>query len=222
MARLVRGTTITVTTLVTAQTLHQLIEGATLADLSGADITGGVFFPSTTAATPNPSNAPFWYDPSHEDPIFRVFAAPWNIWLAVGPDRFEIPLRNTSGSLAPRGALVVASGASEFSIATNPSLNALGFLQAATPAGSFGPVATVGIVWALYNSSVSGCDTVVEGRALKAAGTPAGTCCAVNIDASPGSGPFFGHWLETDRSGFSGNLSIKRAMCWGPTLTTGF
>ncbi len=225
MASLIRGTTITPSTLVTAATLHALIEQATLVGITGTDFSGG-FTIATSSATPNASLAPYWFDPHMDDPVFRVFATPWNIWLAVGPDRFEIPFRNASGTDCLKGALVVASGASEFTIATSPSLNAIGFLQAPTAAGSFGPVATVGIGWALYCSSVSigtpAGGNPDEQHAVVARGCRPGTVAGYSIDGAEGSGPMFGMWLESDRSGASGSMSPKRIRIWGPRLTTGF
>jgi len=223
MASLIRGTTITPTSLVTAATLHSLIEQATLIGITGGDFSGG-FTIKTDSSTPNPSLFPYWFDPHIDDPVFRVFAAPWNIWLAAGPDRFEIPLRNASGTNCIKGAFVVASGASDFTIATNPSLNAIGFLQATTAAGAYGPVATCGIGWALYCSSV----TVSTGglpdeqHAVISRGNIAGTVCGYSIDGAEGSGPMFGMWLESNRSGASGSMSPKRIRIWGPRLTTGF
>ena len=84
MASLIRGTTITPTTLVTSATLHALIEQATLVGITGTDFSGG-FTIKTDSSTPNPSLAPYWFDPHIDDPVMRVFATPWNIWLAVGP-----------------------------------------------------------------------------------------------------------------------------------------
>jgi hypothetical protein len=226
MAQLNKGTTIAPTTTVTAQTLHDLIDQATITGLSAADIVGGVFFVSVSTSTPNPSLAPFWYNPDPEDPMFRVYAAPWNIWLSVGPDRYEIPLKNSSGVDLLRGALVVCSGASDFTIGSNPSLNAIGFLQAPTAAGAYGPVATCGIGWALYCSSISitspAGGTPDAKLAVVARGTPAGTVAGYSIDGALGSGPMFGMWLESNRSGASGSNAAKRALIWGPKLTAGF
>jgi len=225
MASLIRGTTITPTSQVTAATLHALIEQATLIGLAGSDFSGG-FTIKTDSSTPNPSLFPYWFESGMDDPVLRVFAAPWNIWLTVGPDRFEIPFRNASGTDCIKGALVVASGASEFTIATSPSLNAIGFLQATTAAGANGPVATVGIGWALFCSSVSISSPAGgnpdEQHAVVTRGCRAGTVAGYSIDTAEGSGPMFGMWLESDRSGASGSMSPKRIRIWGPRLTTGF
>ena len=225
MANLNKGTTITATQTVTAQTLHDLIDQATLTNLTIADVTGSIYFASVSTSTPNPSLAPFWYNNNPEDPIFRVFAAPWNIWLAVGPDRYEIPLLNASGGACLKGSLVVvASGASSFTIGSSPSINAIGFLQADTAAGAYGPVATCGIGWALYCSSVSmtGGGLPDAKHAIVARGTPPGTVAGYDIGGALGSGPMFGMWLESNRSGASGSNSPKRALIWGPRLSAGF
>lgn len=226
MANLNKGTTIAPTTTVTAQTLHDLIDLATISNLTVADLTGSVYFVSVSTSTPNPSLAPFWYNNDPEDPIFRVFAAPWNIWLAIGPDRYEIPLANSSGTDLRRGTQVVVSGASNFTIGTNPSLNAIGFLQAPTAAGAYGPVATCGIGWCLFCSSTSiptpGGGVPATHFAVVSRGTPAGACAGYDIAGALGSGPMFGMWLETDRPGASGSNSAKRALIWGPRLTVGF
>ena len=220
MASFVRSRTFTVSDTVTSATLHDLIEGCSISGISAADI-GGVYFASVTSATPNPSLAPFWYDTDTFDPVFRVFAAPWNIWLTVGPDRFEIPLKNSSGTECAKGCLVVASGISDFTIAANPSINAIGFLQSTTPAGSYGPVATMGYGWGLQGTGNSGGTVVDPLRALIARGTRPGSCTALDVTGIAGSGPMFGMWLESDRSGASGAGSAKRIFIWGPKITTG-
>lgn len=225
MANFVRGTTISSTTTVTAQTLADLIEDCTLANITGADI-GGAIFTAVSTSTPNASEFPFWYNPNPIDPIFRVFAAPWNIWLAIGPDRFEIPLLNNSGTNCLLGTQVVVSGASDFTIGSQCSLNAIGFLQSTTPAGAWGPVATCGIGWALYCSSTSigtpqgGVPS--GGYAIINRGSPAGTVAGYDISLLEGSGPLFGMWVEGNRSGASGSMLAKRAYIWGPRLTQGF
>jgi hypothetical protein len=234
MASFLRGTTITPTTTVTATTLHNLIELATVTGLTGSDVPGGAYFTAAQTATPNPSLSPFWFDPTPVDPIFRVFAAPWNIWLAAGPDRFEIPLRNGSGTLCAWGCLVVPSGPSEFTLpgASGASLNALGFLQSDTAAGSVGAVATMGIGWALYSSAAS--------KALAQNNNPPAVTDFV-VPATPGtsilgtvgaflstSGPsscLFGMWLDSNRvdgsPASSGPLVRKRVLIWGPRLPNG-
>lgn len=233
MASLLRGTTITATTTVTATTLHNLIELATLSGLAGSDVSGGgVYFTSAQTATPNPSLSPFWLDTEPTDPLFRVFAAPWNIWLAAGPDRFEIPLRNGSGTLCAWGCLVVPSGPSEFTLpgASGASLNAIGFLQSDTAAGSVGAVATMGIGWALYASAAS--------QALAQTTNPPGVTDFV-VPSSSGllgtvgaflgaSGPsssLFGMWLDSNRvdgsPASSGPLVRKRIFIWGPRAVNG-
>jgi len=229
MASLQRGITIAPTTTVTATTLHTLIENATLVGLSGSDVTGGgIFFTAAQAATPNPSLSPFWFDPTAEDPIYRVFAAPWNIWLAAGPDRFEIPLRNASGTECAWGCLVVASGASEFTLpgASGASLNAIGFLQADTPASAYGPVATMGVGWALYASAAS--------HALAQNNNPPGAADYVVPSTSgllgtvgaffQASGPsmvVFGMFLDIDNPAATGPLVRRRAFIYGPKLPNG-
>lgn len=158
MATFSRLTSISIEDTVTAQTLHDLIEqcdvvGATLGDCEGA----AMYSIAAQTATPNPSLSPFWYrtgDPW--DRTFKVFAAPWNIWVTIGPDRLEIPMTNAAATDALQGAFVIAAGASLFSMATAPSLNALGFVQDDTPVGSVGAVCYYGIGWALYASATSG------------------------------------------------------------------
>ena len=222
MANLSRGTTISVDTQVTSQTLHNLIENALISGISTSDLNAGTHTIAVSTSTPHPSFFPLWYNPDLDDPILRVFAAPWNIWLAVGPDRFELPFRNAAATEVAMGSLVCASAASEFYLATSPSLNALGFLQATTASGAWGPVATCGIGWALHISSVSSDTedgTPLTGNGIRAYGCPAGGVYSIGIGANGGSGPLFGMFLEANRSGASGSYSRFRSVIWGPKLT---
>jgi hypothetical protein len=223
MASLSRGTNIDISTQVTSQTLHNLIEHALVSGISASDLIAGTHFVSVGTATPNPSSYPIWYSNDYDDPILRVYARPWNVWLAVGPDRFEIPLLNSAATTVAMGCLVVANGASDFTLATSPSLNALGFAQATIAAGAYGPVATCGIGWVLHISSVSAgtqSQGPTAGDGLRAYGCPAGGIYGVGLSNNGGSGPFFGMFLENNRSGASGSYSRFRAHIWGPKMTT--
>lgn len=226
MANLNSGRPISPTTTVTSQTLHSLIENATLSNLSGGDITGsGIFFTQAQAATPNPSLvSPFWFKTDPEDPVFRVFASPFGVWLTVGPDRFEFALRNGSGTDALKGCFVVASTApSEFTIASGATINGIGFCQDLIRAGQYGPVTSCGIGYALYSSASSGSgDRYQNQDVLINRNCPPGTMAGLNIDGNDGSGPMYGMWLESARSGSSGINNPRRALLWSPKLTTGF
>jgi len=104
----------------------------------------------------------------------------------------------------------------------------LGFLQADTPAGSYGPVSTLGIGWALYSSAASkvgaqnnnppaASDFVVPA-------TPGvsilGTVGAFLSSSGPSS-CIFGMWLDIDNPAASGPLVKRRAMIYGPKLVNG-
>lgn len=222
MAQLFRGTTVASDTTVTAQTLHNLIENALVSGIGASDLIAGTHFIFVGTTQPNPSNFPLWYNPDPEDPVLRCYAPPFNIFLAVGPDRFEIPLLNSAATTVAMGCLVAANGASDFILATSPSLNAIGFAQATIAAGAWGPVCTYGIGYVLHISSPS-CGTQTQGPTagdgLRAYGCPAGGVYGNSIGSDGGSGPFFGMFLESNRSGASGSFSRFRSMIWGPRLT---
>jgi hypothetical protein len=221
MATLSKGVTFSTTSTVTSQSLHDLIESAVIGSVTPADIVGNVKVLISQTTTPNASIYPYWYDSDPRDPILRVFAYPWNIWLAVGPHRWEMPLQNASATLLAKGCLVVAgSNASQFTIGTTPSLNMLGFLQNTCASGAWGPVACQGIGWALYASAVSGAHVVLTaGLHLHARNVIAGCCNGLALQpATQVSGPFFGLTLDTSRSGTSLPLSPIRVRIWGPRI----
>jgi len=221
MGTLSKGVTFSTTSTVTSQSLHDLIEAAVIGSVTPADITGGVVFLLTQLTVPNPSLYPFWYDSSPQDPVFRVYAAPWNIWLAAGPHRFEMPLQNGAGTLLAKGCLVVAgSNASQFMIGTAPSLNMIGFLQDTCASGAWGPVACQGIGWGLYASAVSGAHiALAPGLFITARNVPAGCIHGSTVGTASGiSGAYFGITLDTGRSGTTLPLSAIRVRIWGPRL----
>jgi len=222
MANFTKGYTIDFGTYVTADVLHSLIEDALITNVTASDLADGFHITSVGTATPNPSIYPLWFSTDPLDPVLRVFARPWNIWLAVGPDRFEIPLINSAGTTARMGSLVCATGHSNFCLQSNPTSNMIGFLQATTASGAVGPVAVCGIGWVLHLSSTSGSaspDPSVGGG-LRAYGCPAGGVASIGLGSNGGSGPIFGQFLEGNRSGASGSGSVFRAMIYGPMLTT--
>jgi hypothetical protein len=218
MATLTPSNPLGINSYVTAQTLQDLIGTALVGGLTASDLQAGAFFYAATTATPNPSIYPFWYSTDPEDPVFRVFAAPWNIWLAAGPDRFEIPMLNMSGGPAAKGSLVCSSGASAFYIASNPSLTALGFLQDTTASGAYGPVCTYGIGWVYFGTGFSGPTTqIASGSALRAwQSNPNYGVYGYALAASGGSGPHFGILLDYVIAVPS--TSCVRALIWGPKL----
>lgn len=130
---------------VTAQTLHDLIETATVGGITGADLASGIQLIVSQDSAPSPSEFTYWWDSRAHDHVLRVWAQPFDVWLTVGPDRFELPFRNAAGQLLEPGMLMVAAGASEATIATGATLNILGFCQATTASGAYAPVATCGI-----------------------------------------------------------------------------
>lgn len=223
MGQFNRTATISAADTVTSSTLHNLIESCTVSGLTVGDISlgGGVFPISSSASFAGSTTTPFWFNNSEEDPVYRVWNPAAGIWTAFGPDRFEIPLFNAAATLCLRGTQVVAAGASSFSIATGASINVIGFLQNDTPASSWGPVATMGIGWALFgvSSSVSGGGFPDQVYAIINRGCPAGQVCGYQIDNTAGSGPMFGLFLEGPRSGYSAALTPRRAVIWRPTFT---
>lgn len=198
-----------------------MIETSTLTNLTGADLAAGAQLIASQISPPNPSEFRFWWSTRYEDQLLRVFAAPWNIWIAVGPDRFEVPFRNDSGDTLRKGALVIPAGASAFSIATGPSINVIGFLQETTASGAFGPVASCGV--GFVSAEVT--TTAQSGKALSSRNAIAGSVMADGGDSSSNaSGPIYaaliddatgGGWTGVTEHGF-------RAILWGPKTQFGF
>ena len=220
MGSLTKGLTVTPTTLVTSQTLHDLIELATIGNITPADIVGNVQFLLSQTAAPNGSLYPFWYSTDPQDPIMRVYDKRYGIWVAVGPDRFEIPMYNASATNLAFGTQVIAAAGPTFpavTLGTGPSLNAVGFCQSSAASGSWVPVCIFGIGWALWASG-----GLAYGNALMGRGVPAGVVGTVGFPtASQVSGAIFGMLLETGRSGTTLSLTAQRAMIWPPRMKLG-
>ena len=225
MASLTKGTTVTSSTVVTSQILHDLIELATVGNVTPGDISGNVRFLASQAAAPNGSLYPFWLDTNPQDPILRVFDRRFGIWVAVGPHRFEIPMLNTAATDLRHGAQVVAAPGPTFpsvQLGTCPSLNAVGFCQSSAASGSWVPVCVYGIGWALWASSYSGSGGLSYGAGLMGRGVPSGVVGTVAFPAASGvSGALFGMLLETGRSGNTNSLTAQRALIWPPRMKLG-
>jgi len=219
MAVLTRGTTISATTTVTSQTLHDLIELAQVGTITPSDIEGAVsFIRVSRAVAPNPTSYPFWYDSNPEDPMFKVYAQPWGAWIGLGPHRIEVPMINGANTSLRHGCLVVAhSSPSMFTIGTNPSLNAIGFIQSSAASGAAVGVGIKGIGYALFCSAVSGAfAAIVASQVVAARNVLAGCVMGYSFQlGSNMSGPNFGVWVEGDRSGFSGTFDAGRILIWG-------
>lgn len=224
MATLAKGVTYTTTSIVSSQSLHDLIEGATVGNVVPGDIAGGaVQFSLSATLAPDASIYPFWYSQDPQDPIFRVFARPWNIWLAVGPHRIEVPLQNGAATDLALGTLVVQSPTgtpSQFSIGSNPSLNAIGFLQSSAASGAFAPVGILGIGFALWASAVSSTyRALTAGDTIHSRHVIAGAVHGLGVNvASACSFPAFGYFRDTARSGTTLSFTPVRVQMWGPRV----
>lgn len=218
MAVLSRGTTITPTTTVTAQTLHDLIELAQVGTVLVTDLAGDVQLIKIQTTAPNPTQYPFWYDPRLEDPIFRVFASPWNCWVAVGPHRIEVPMINAAATDLRMGALVVShTAASSFSIGSTPSLNAIGFIQSSCPSGGTVGVAITGIGYAMWACGFSNSRFPVPGDWVHGRHVQAGCVNAV-VGITPHSnwsGSNYGVFMESTHSGNTFTFGLYRVAIWG-------
>lgn len=227
-----RTVTITTDTVVTAQTLHNLIETCTVSGLAPTDLLGSYAGVAYQATAPNPTVNPYWFCSDQRDPVLRVWAAPFNIWLTVGPDRFEIPFRNGSATTINWGALVSPAGPSEFSLASNPSLNALGFLQGypastCVSPGDWGAICSVGIGWCLFASTASFDAANPHSWLVQQDPTqsPPGTVTILptsdNNNVSASSGIIWGKWLLTHNTGYTLSFSPLLAQICGPRKDSG-
>jgi hypothetical protein len=206
---------------VTSQTLHDMIETATITGLTAADLAGSAQIVFSDASPPDPSLYSFWFETHHYEPLLRVYARPFNIWLAAGPDRFEIPFRATEPIF--RGAALVSGGASLCSIAgTNASLNWIGFAQDSAASGTWVPVAHCGVGWVAADPH----GAPVATRAFGLVGAVAGKTTSLNyVTASTATSPLaFGIYLDNPQAGqtWTGcSLLGVRAFIWGPKSITG-
>lgn len=205
---------------VTAQTLHDMVENATVTGITGGDGSGQEVFLVAQAAAPNPTNNPFWYDTSNaQDHVGKVYALPWNAWITFGPDRVEIPLLNFSGGTIHKGALVVASGASSFGVASGPSANVLGFTQDTAVSGAAVGVGIFGICWVAWGSAHSGFHlNVTPAHLVVAHHTTAGFASA----SAQATDLWYGIWIDQQgNTNFpSQHGAIGRAYIHGPLRDT--
>jgi hypothetical protein len=206
---------------VTAQTLHDLIETATISGLTAADLSRGAQVILSDSAAPDASEYSYWWDNNHWDPVLRVYARPFNIWLAVGPDRFEFPLQASEPIF--KGAVLVSAGASMVGIATGATLNVVGFAQDSAASGAWVPVATCGIGWVAGDPQADAASMEV----FTAVGADAGKVVTANwLGAStPTSVVALGSFIDDPRDGQTwtgASLHGFRAFLWGPKSSVGF
>jgi hypothetical protein len=206
---------------VTAQTLHDLIETATISGLTAADLSNQAQVVFADGTAPDASLYSFWWDTNHWDPVLRVYARPFNIWLAVGPDRFEVPLMAAEPIF--KGAVLVSAGASLVGIATGPTLNVVGFAQDTAASGAYVPVASCGIGFVAADADAGFASLEV----FTAVGAAAGKVVTANYGAASGATNVvaLGMLLDSAIAGQSWTgvtLHGFRAFLWGPKNKTGF
>lgn len=236
MATLTTGQTLSDGDTVTSQTLHDMLENATIGSLNADDMAGGTHVLTIADTTPpDPNDGKFFWDSNfYLGQVFQVYAQPWNIWVTVGPDRLEIPFRNDSGGMLFRGALVSPSksAASACLHSSNPSLSVIGFTQATAASGAYVPVAISGIGWVAYGSAVSSASNVPRSanraEAFTAQGMPAGRVGMYGTGQNSVAGAgnvakhyVYGMFLAADEDlgdAFEPNTYGYRALIWGPKL----
>lgn len=206
---------------VTAQTLHDLIETATLTGLTAADLSSGAQVVVAQAAAPDASLYSFWWKTEHWEPLLFVYARPFGIWCAAGPDRFDIPLMAAEPIF--KGACLISAGASMVGIATGPTLNVVGFAQDTAVSGAYVPVATCGIGWVAADPAGSS----EAQMAFTAVGANAGKVVSAGYNSSSNATSVvaLGVFIDDPQAGQTWtqcSLNGLRALLWGPKSTVGF
>jgi hypothetical protein len=218
MATLVTGLTINIGDVVASQSLHDMIEGATIAGLGSDDLLPGSQFLIAAGATPDPASFKFWYDASsYTDPVVRVFHPGASIWLAWGPDRVEIPLIAAEPIFL--GAQLVSAGPSLAGLATSgASFSPVGFAQASAASGRAVPVGIYGYMVVAWNSATTGHRTPSMGEMIHNRFCPAGYVSSMAHANNSASGTAFGLFVDEFSSPAPGTLF--RAYVWGGCRAT--
>jgi hypothetical protein len=218
---------------ITAQTLHDMIENATIGNLNSSDLIGDELWCISDASPPNVgAGERFWWDTNHgKGQVLRVYAQPWNIWLAVGPDRYEIPLRNDSGDTLARGALCFAAGtASALTTVTGPTLTFVGFAQDTTASGAWAAVCPFGIGYVAWTTGATNPSNDVRGEGFSSINVEAGKVTSWSESTHIGDGTgapirglIYGVLCENTSAALPVATVVDRglrAKIWGPKLTT--
>jgi hypothetical protein len=173
--QLTPGTTITASTIVTRQTLYDLIYNAIGGTVQESDLSAGVL-PIMAQSLPPGTTTPgmLWWDQT--DQLMKVYTdtidnTGCSIWLAIGPDRFDVA--TIAAEPIPFGAACVFAGngryiklppdwpalckATEYTNMRFEHLKVVGFQNEnnnlshtgqTTGSGSWFPMAASGLVWA--------------------------------------------------------------------------
>lgn len=206
---------------VTAQILHDMIETATLTGLTAADLSSNVQVLVAQAAAPDPSLYSFWWRTESWEPLLYVYATPYDIWLAAGPDRFDIPFQASEPLF--KGACVVSAGASQVGIATGPTINVIGFAQDTAVSGAWVGVATCGLGWVSAPIQADGASQ----EAFTAVGADAGQVVTANFNLASNATSVvcLGVYIDSlvaNQTWTQASLNGARALIWGPKRTIGF
>lgn len=207
---------------VTAQTLHDLIETATITGLTAADLAAGAQVIVAQAAAPDASLYSYWWKTETWEPLLFVYARPYDIWLAAGPDRFDFPMRAAEPIF--KGACLVASGPTNVGIATDPTLNVIGFAQDSAVSGAWVPVACCGLGWVATDADGASADSEV----FTAVGAVAGKVVTANFGTSSTATNglvYLGVFIDdpsTNNTWTQCSLHGMRSMIWGPKRNLGF
>lgn len=137
------------------ETIANLIENAVISGVGVSDLAAGCMFITAQSDTPSATEGMWWWDMFEQ--LMKVWDSTHSVWLAIGPDRRDIAVRNWSGGVLPKGGAVsFIPGESNLRVqahsnATNSGIcpHMVGTMTDTTASGMWGGMSYQGIVWLL-------------------------------------------------------------------------
>lgn len=160
MAEFTRSASIEVGDQINRETIANLLETGLLSQLTVSDLASGVIMVTSQSEPPtNPLHNQWWWDQTQQ--LMRVYDSGTSLWLAIGPDRKDVPMINWTGGTSPRGAGVtpmLGSAAERRVVHPDNTIGGghagihtehmIGTWADTVASGAWGAVSFIGFVWA--------------------------------------------------------------------------
>jgi len=214
MASVTRTKIFTIGQTITREDIADLIEESLLSDIGLSDLDPTALVVTAQSEAPaSPVPGAWWWDKTTQ--LMKVYDSTHSLWLALGPDRRDIPVLNWNGGALPKGAYMcnrrgIGPWDGTVKLGTRATATAemvIGTIPATALSGAWTPLSYCGIVWCY----VSAGQTIAPSNYVYARdnntgefrnlgeGDPTGEAPIISLGSTTGGQSIQGMWIGWKR-----------------------
>lgn len=175
MATITRTKTFTDGQDIDREDIADLLEEALVSAIGYSDLAADAQLVTAQSEAPTPNAGKWWWDMT--DKLMKAWNSTYSLWLAFGPDRYDVPVQNWYGATMNKGwpCTLVAGGGSyrvtgRGGVEADKSTTFVGLMQETTASGMWGPMAIMGVMWGQLEASPDGGKVPAAGYVRHGAG----------------------------------------------------